>query len=84
MERKQEKQRSGRLKRNQEKAVVAGVLAGLADYFEQDRTLFRIAAIIFLLITGVFPGLLFYIVAWFMMPRKLGSGADFDYEIKSE
>lgn len=59
-----------RLERDQEKAVVSGVLAGLANYYEQDPLLFRIAAIAFILLTGVFPGLLVYLVAWFMVPKK--------------
>ncbi len=59
-----------KLERDEEKAVVAGVLSGMANYYEQDPVLFRIIAITFLLITGVFPGLLVYIVAWFIIPRK--------------
>jgi phage shock protein C len=59
-----------RLERDQEKAVVSGVLAGLAKYFNQDPSLFRIFAIVFLIITGVFPGILFYIAAWILMPKK--------------
>ena len=69
-----------RLERNQENVIVAGVLSGLADYFEQDPRLFRLVAVIFLIVTGVFPGLLFYIVAWIMMPLKKLEEAD--YEIK--
>jgi phage shock protein C len=59
-----------RLERDDEKAVISGVLAGLANYFEQDPVLFRIAAITFLIVTGVFPGILIYIVAWIVMPRR--------------
>ncbi len=58
-----------RIERNDEEALVAGVVAGLARYFEQDPVLFRIAAIAMLILTGVFPGLLLYIVAWIMIPR---------------
>lgn len=66
-----------RLQRDEEKAVVAGVLAGLADYFSQDPVLFRLLAILFLIITGVFPGLLFYLVAWVIMPLQKKA----DYEV---
>ncbi len=70
-----------RLERDKENQLVAGVLAGLADYFNQDPRLFRIVAIIFLIVTGVFPGLLFYLVAWIMMPLK--KYTDVDYDISS-
>ena len=57
-----------RLERDEEKVLVAGVLSGLANYFDQDPTLFRLAAVVFLVLTGVFPGLLFYLAAWILMP----------------
>lgn len=67
-----------RLRRDEEQAVVAGVLAGLADYFKQDPVLFRLIAIVFLLLTGIFPGLLLYIAAWIVMPK---GGRRVDYEV---
>jgi len=69
-----------RLKRDQEKAVVAGVMYGLAEYFEQDPVLFRIVAITFLLITGIFPGLILYFVAWVVMPKK-DKDAEVEYTV---
>lgn len=56
--------------REEESAIVAGVLAGLAEYFKQDPVLFRLAGITFLILTGIFPGLLLYLIAWFMMPKR--------------
>lgn len=55
--------------RVREEAVVAGVVAGLARYFEQDPVLFRVAAIAMIILTGVFPGLLVYLIAWIMIPK---------------
>ena len=66
-----------KLERDEETKVVAGVLGGLAKYFEQDPTLFRLAAIFFILITGVFPGLLFYLIAWFVVPPSTPPKADY-------
>ena len=66
-----------RLERDQEKAVVSGVLAGMANYFEQDPVLFRIAAITFLIITGVFPGVVIYLLAWIVMPKQKAQRADY-------
>lgn len=70
-----------RLERDQEKAVVSGVLAGLSNYFGQDPVLFRIAAITFLIVTGIFPGVLAYIVAAIMMPKKVAGESDIEYEV---
>jgi phage shock protein C len=67
-----------RLSRATEKKLVAGVLAGFADYFDQDPTLFRLAAILFLLVTGVVPAVLFYLVAWVIIPAKRISPVDYD------
>jgi phage shock protein C len=72
--------RKKRLERDQERAVISGVLSGLANYFEQDPVLFRIIAIIFLVITGVFPGLLFYVAAWILMPKQ-DTRPKVDYEV---
>lgn len=56
--------------RSKDDVVVAGVIAGLAHYFSQDPLLFRIVAIAFLLITGFFPGLIIYLIAWLVVPQK--------------
>jgi phage shock protein PspC (stress-responsive transcriptional regulator) len=66
-----------RVYRDQETAVVAGVLSGLAEYFKQDPVLFRLAAIVLIIVTGVFPGVLFYLLAWAIVPRKPKMQADY-------
>lgn len=67
-----------RLERDEEKAVISGVLAGMANYYEQDPVLFRIAAIAFLLLTGIFPGVLLYIIAWIIVPRNKTQRVDYE------
>lgn len=57
---------------------MAGVLAGMADYFDQDPTLFRIVAITFLVLTGVFPGVLLYLGAWLVMPKDDRPAVDYE------
>ncbi len=66
-----------RIYRDEDTAVIAGVLSGLANYFKQDPVLFRLTAIVLLVITGFFPGILFYIIAWFIIPRKEKPKADY-------
>jgi phage shock protein PspC (stress-responsive transcriptional regulator) len=68
-----------KLTRSEENKIVAGVLGGLASYYEHDPVLYRIAAIAFLLITGVFPGLFIYLAALLMMPKQ--SATKVDYEV---
>lgn len=67
-----------KLERDRENQLVAGVLAGMANYFEKDPTLFRLLAIVFLIFTGIFPGLLIYIVAWIIMPLQKIKEADYE------
>ncbi len=67
-----------KLERDEEKMVVAGVLSGLANYFDQDPVLFRVLAVVFLILTGVFPGILLYIAAWFIMPKNNRPRVDYE------
>lgn len=59
-----------RLYRNTKERMVAGVLAGLAEYYNHDVSLFRLGFLAFLILTGFFPGLLLYIFAWFIVPPQ--------------
>ena len=68
-----------KLKRDQEQAVVSGVLAGMANYWNQDPVLFRVLAVTFLVLTGFFPGILLYLGAWIVMPSD--KSPDVDYEV---
>ncbi len=47
----------------------SGVLAGFAEYFEIDPTLFRIVFVFVTIITGVIPMVIFYIIAAVIMPN---------------
>ena len=66
-----------RVYRDQDTAVVAGVLSGLVEYFRQDPVVFRLVAIVLLILTGIFPGVLFYLLAWAIVPRKPKMEADY-------
>ncbi len=59
-----------RLYRNTKVGLVGGVLAGLADYFAQDVVLWRLGAIVLLILTGLMPGLLVYVIAWIIIPAQ--------------
>ncbi len=61
------------LKRNPQKAMIAGVIAGFAEYFVIDVTVLRVLFVAALLITGFFPLGLAYIIAIFIMPIDMHS-----------
>jgi phage shock protein PspC (stress-responsive transcriptional regulator) len=56
------------LKRIPEKGMIAGVIAGCAEYFAVDVTMLRIVFVLFVLATGFFPGVVAYIIAILIMP----------------
>ncbi len=49
---------------------IAGVIGGLAEYFEVDSNLLRVIWIFFTVFTGLVAGTLIYILAIFILPRK--------------
>lgn len=49
--------------------ILGGVCAGLAEYFDFDPTLVRVAYVLLTLCTA-FSGLLAYIILWIVMPDR--------------
>ena len=56
------------LKRSQNR-MIAGVCAGIADYFDLDVSLVRIGYVLLSIISAAFPGILVYIIAWIIIPE---------------
>lgn len=50
---------------------IGGVCGGIAEYLGVDSTLVRVVWIILALIGG--SGILAYLIAWLLMPRRPGS-----------
>ena len=46
-----------------------GVCGGLAEYFDMDSTLVRVAFAALVVFTGIFPGVILYIVLAVIMPK---------------
>lgn len=57
-----------RLTRSNNK-MIGGVCAGIADYFDLDPTLVRVAYIFLSLITA-FSGVIAYLIFWIVMPKQ--------------
>jgi phage shock protein C len=58
-----------KLQRDENNKMIAGVCAGLAEYFNIDITIIRAVFLLALLLHGTGVGL--YIVLWIVMPKKL-------------
>jgi len=52
-----------------ENRMIAGVCAGIAEYFNIDPTIVRIIFVL-LLLPGGLPGFLPYVVLWIVIPNK--------------
>lgn len=47
---------------------LAGVCGGIAEYFNVDSTMVRLAWVLITILSGIFPGLLVYIIAAIVIP----------------
>jgi phage shock protein PspC (stress-responsive transcriptional regulator) len=63
-----------KLYRSTDNRMIAGVCAGLAEYFGIDPIIVRIIAVA-LLLPGGLPGFLPYVILWIIIPKK-GSEAN--------
>jgi phage shock protein C len=62
-----------RLTRSRTEGKIAGICAGVANYFEVDVTLVRAAWLVFSIVPGcVIGGVLAYLVAWLVIPENGG------------
>jgi len=59
-----------KLTRSQEGRMIGGVCAGLAEYFDVDVSLVRLIFVAITLITALVPMLIFYVIAWVVIPAK--------------
>ena len=50
--------------------MLAGVCAGIADYFELDPTLVRVGYAFLTAFSIAFPGIILYIALCFIMPQS--------------
>jgi phage shock protein C len=59
-----------RLVRPRTNRKIAGVCAGLAEYFDLDVTLVRVLWILVTIFSAIIFGIVGYIVAWIVMPEE--------------
>lgn len=59
-----------KLYRSKDNKVFAGICGGLGEYFELDPVLVRIFWLIMVVFSGVLPGVIAYIFAVLVVPKK--------------
>jgi phage shock protein C len=72
-----------KLYRSEKDSLVAGIIGGIGEYFNVDPTILRLAFIVLVLITGIFPGVIVYIIAYFIIPDR-PAGSSWQKEKKEE
>ncbi len=50
--------------------VIAGVCAGIANYFGWEPALVRVLYLLISIFSAAFPGILVYIILWIVMPQE--------------
>jgi len=63
-----------KLYRSEKDKKVAGLVGGLAEFFDIDSTVLRVLAIIGVIVTGVIPGIIAYFVALLVVPKRPEAG----------
>jgi phage shock protein C len=59
-----------RLRRSPERKMIAGVIGGLADYFDRDPALLRVLYVVISVLSAGFPGILVYGILWALVPMR--------------
>ncbi len=59
-----------RLRRSPDQKMIAGVLGGLAEYFERDVALLRILYVFIAIFSAAFPGIFVYLILWVIVPMR--------------
>jgi phage shock protein C len=56
------------LRRSRSDCMIAGVVAGLAKYFNLDPTLARVLYVVGSVVSIAFPGIIIYVLLWVIVP----------------
>jgi len=59
-----------KLYRSKKDRFIGGVFGGLGDYLQIDPTLLRLLFAVFVVFTGIIPGVITYLVAIFIIPEE--------------
>lgn len=73
-----------RLYRSEKNKVFAGICGGLGEYLNIDPTVLRIVWLLIVIFSGIFPGVIAYVFAIFIMPPHPGSREAHEVHAKHE
>jgi len=59
-----------RLMRPRANRAIAGVCAGMGPYLDIDVSLIRLIWVLVSIFSGIFPGVLVYVIAWVVIPEE--------------
>lgn len=59
-----------KLYRSETNKVFAGICGGLGEYWNVDPVLIRLLWLTVVILTGIFPGVIAYILALFIVPKQ--------------
>jgi phage shock protein C len=59
-----------KLYRSSKQRMIAGICGGLAEYFDMDVNIMRLLFVAISLLSVLFPMVIFYIIAWIIVPEK--------------
>ncbi len=59
-----------RLYRSEQNKVISGICGGLGEYFSVDAVILRLVYLLITIFTGVIPGILVYLLAVLIVPKK--------------
>jgi phage shock protein C len=62
---------SKKLYRSIHNKMLGGICSGFAEYFELDVSIVRLIFVALDLVTGLIPMLIFYIIAWIVIPAGI-------------
>lgn len=60
-----------KLYRSETNKVIFGICGGFGEYFNIDPVLIRLVWLFLLIASGVIPGVLVYLLAWFVVPKRV-------------
>jgi phage shock protein C len=58
------------LRRSRQNRMIAGVIGGIAGFYNLDATLLRIIYVLVSLFSAGFPGIIIYLILWVLMPLE--------------
>jgi phage shock protein PspC (stress-responsive transcriptional regulator) len=61
------------LRRSTKNRKIAGVCGGIAEWLGWDPTIVRVLYVALSVVSVAFPGILVYVVLWFVMPSADGT-----------